>query len=71
MNHAVVDAKYCKGCMRCLDVCPKNCLEMSQKGNDMGYKYAMFKNGAECIACGLCYTVCPDVAITVYKEVKE
>ena len=51
--------------------CPKDCLELSGKTNDQGYEYMAFKDNADCIGCGICYTVCPDVAITVYKKVKE
>ena len=60
MSHAVVDKHYCKGCQRCMANCPKDCPE-----------YMAFKDNADCIGCGICYTVCPDVAITVYKKVKE
>ena len=68
MSHAVVDKHYCKGCQRCMANCPKDCLELSGKTNDQGYEYMAFKDS---IGCGICYTVCPDVAITVYKKVKE
>ena len=71
MTHAVVDKNYCKGCLRCIEVCPKDCLGFSGLTNQHGYDYVEFKEGSPCIACGLCYTVCPDVAITVYKEVAD
>jgi len=51
-----------------MDVCPKGCFEHSGKANESGYNYIVFKEGSPCIACGMCYTVCPDVAISVYKD---
>lgn len=71
MSHVVVDKYYCKGCQRCMANCKKGCLELSGKTNDQGYEYIVFKEDADCIGCGLCYMVCPDVAITVYKDAKE
>ena len=68
MNHAVVDKKFCKGCLRCVEACPKGCLDLSGLTNDQGYDYVAFQENAPCVACGLCYLVCPDVAITIYKD---
>lgn len=71
MSHVVVDKYYCKGCQRCIANCKKGCLELSGLTNDQGYEYVKAKDDSECVACGICYLVCPDVAITVYKDVKE
>ncbi|NYB74682.1 4Fe-4S binding protein [Sedimentibacter hydroxybenzoicus DSM 7310] len=68
MSYSVVDKNYCKGCLRCISVCPKECLGLSGRTNDGGYDYVEFKEGSPCIGCALCYMVCPDVAITVHKE---
>jgi len=67
MAHAEVDPKYCKGCLRCVEVCPKDCLNLSGLSNDSGYDYVEFNEEAQCVGCGLCYMVCPDCAITVFK----
>ncbi len=67
MARVNVDAHYCKGCLRCVDVCKKECLGPSGLSNASGYDYVEVKEGKECVACGLCYMVCPDVAITIYK----
>ena len=68
MNHVIIDPKYCKGCLLCLDACKFGCLELSGKTNDAGFKYVRFIDGSNCKGCLSCRTVCPDVAITVYKE---
>lgn len=67
MAYVEVDSRYCKGCLRCIDACKKECLGLSGLSNSSGYDYVEFKEGTDCVGCGLCYMVCPDVAITVYK----
>ena len=57
MTHAVVDKNYCKGCLRCIEVCPKDCLGLSGLTNQHGYDYVEFKEGSPCIACGLCLSL--------------
>ncbi|MCX5781879.1 MAG: 4Fe-4S binding protein [Elusimicrobia bacterium] len=57
----------CKGCTLCVGVCPKNCIEMSNTFNKVGYHYAKFVKEKECTGCGFCYQICPDVCIDVYK----
>lgn len=70
MSYSVVDPKYCKGCLRCVGVCPKKCLTLSGNTNSAGYDYVEFRAGAEtdCTGCALCRLVCPDIAITVNKD---
>ncbi len=57
----------CKGCHYCVEACPKECVTPSGEFNEAGYETVKF-NEADCIACGSCYTVCPDYAIEVEKE---
>ena len=70
MSYTEVNPRYCKGCQRCISVCPKKCLELSGKSNDSGYNYVQFVQEAEadCTGCAMCRQVCPDIAITVHKE---
>ncbi len=57
----------CKGCHYCIDVCPKKVISLSGELNDKGYETVKFDTSG-CIACGSCYTVCPDYAITIIKR---
>ena len=41
---------------------------MADRINSHGYHPAEVTDQDECISCGLCAQMCPDVVITVYKE---
>lgn len=65
-----VVSHLCKGCGLCIEHCPQNVIEFSDKFNEMGYKYAQYK-GLGCTGCGICFYACPEPgAIKVYKKVK-
>jgi len=66
-----IDAERCKGCGLCVEVCPKNVLEISQKVNTKGYFPAHQARPEDCIFCALCCTMCPDVAITIQEVAEE
>jgi 2-oxoglutarate ferredoxin oxidoreductase subunit delta len=66
----LVDKDRCKGCGLCVDVCPKNVLEISNGINAKGYFPAYQARPEDCIFCALCCTMCPDVAITI-SEIEE
>jgi len=53
----------------CFVTCPKKIIKASAKINARGYHYAEVeeKDQAACIACKMCYDICPDVAITIEK----
>jgi len=69
MSRVVIDKQKCKGCLLCIDVCPKNMLEVDKNINKSGYYPARFKEEKnECIGCAICAQRCPDIAIKeVYK----
>ncbi len=59
-------SEYCKGCELCVHACPSGNLSLSEQLNRKGYHPAVFKfEGTHglCSACGICYWVCPDMAI--------
>ncbi len=68
MGKVVIDATYCKGCGYCIRVCPKGALHFGEKRSIHGNKCAEQIEGSECVACKSCGLVCPDAAITIYKN---
>jgi len=63
-----IDKERCKGCRLCINACPKKVIRLSNTFNSKGYHPVEFNNSeGECTACGFCYLMCPDTAITVYR----
>ena len=69
MGRVVLDSERCKGCLLCVDVCPKKLLKKSDKFNSKGNSFVCFEDAkAECSGCALCAKRCPDLAIVeVYR----
>ncbi len=66
-----VVSHLCKGCGLCIEHCPQDCIEFTEKFNELGYKYAAY-TGEGCTGCGICFYCCPEPgAIEVYKKVRE
>jgi 2-oxoglutarate ferredoxin oxidoreductase subunit delta len=66
--------ELCKGCELCVYACPSGNLTMSPSFNGKGYHPAVFSyNGTRgpCTACGICYWVCPDFAVSEIKRLKQ
>ena len=59
---------WCKGCNLCIDRCPVDALEESDKLNRRGIRPPKLKEKNECNYCRLCELICPDFAITVIPE---
>ena len=59
----------CTGCTACMNICPKNAIEM--KTDEEGFTYP-FINKEKCIKCKLCENVCPNVkSISTKSNVKS
>ncbi|MDP1676068.1 MAG: ferredoxin family protein [Bacteroidota bacterium] len=66
----IIATEICKGCELCIASCPQESLGLSTSINRKGYRYAtLLRNN--CTGCVNCALVCPDSAITVYREIKS
>ncbi len=69
-----IDQELCKGCLLCVDACPKGLIECSSRLNSKGYYPAIFrekgmkKERRQCTGCCICAVFCPEIAIEVYRE---
>lgn len=72
MSKLVIDEGRCKGCALCTIACSKGLLKLGDHLNQYGYLAVEMVPGreAECTACALCAQMCPDVAITIFREAK-
>ena len=64
------DVETCKGCELCIEACPQESIQLSQRINAQGYHYAVLIKD-NCTGCTNCALVCPDAVITVYRETKK
>lgn len=53
----------CKGCGYCIDFCPRQVLEFSEKFNVKGYHPPEVTRQEECANCRYCEIICPEFAI--------
>jgi 2-oxoglutarate ferredoxin oxidoreductase subunit delta len=61
----------CKGCGFCIEFCPVDALEESEKLNAKGVHPPKLKSEDACIGCGLCERICPDFAVHLEKKESE
>lgn len=65
MNSIKIDTKKCKACYLCIEVCPKGLIKKGSNANSLGHFPVEFDDPEhKCIACAMCATRCPDLAIT-------
>ena len=59
---------YCKGCELCIDSCPQDVMSLDMgRLTSKGYHPVMLvKDG--CTGCAICALICPEAALTVYRE---
>ena len=62
---------WCKGCNICIDRCPVDALEESDKLNRRGIRPPKLKEKNECNYCRYCELICPDLAITVIPDKED
>lgn len=59
----IVIVDRCKGCVFCVEYCPRDVLEMSASFNHKGYHFPEVAKTGECLNCNLCEMICPEFAI--------
>ena len=57
----------CKGCGFCVEFCPREVLENSEKFNRKGYHPPKVVQPDKCNTCDTCEMICPDFAIFTVK----
>ena len=64
----VVDENLCKACELCIESCPQHVIALDDDViNPRGYPPGI-SIAEGCTGCGICAIVCPEAAITVYRE---
>jgi 2-oxoglutarate ferredoxin oxidoreductase subunit delta len=68
MGRIEIDETRCKGCGLCTTACHLKLIALSTEINALGFTPAVATNPERCTGCALCAELCPDVAITVFKD---
>lgn len=55
-----LEAEYCKGCLRCIDACPKDCIAQGVEINPATGVVPVLLDLEHCNGCGLCIQACPE-----------
>ena len=67
MANVTFNKEACKGCLLCVESCPKRIIALSKGINSKGYNYVEVKEQDKCIGCASCARMCPDCVITVER----
>lgn len=63
-----INKEICKECLLCIYFCPKGHIVPTKEYNFYSYHPVGTNEEHECTGCGICATICPEVAIEVYRE---
>jgi 2-oxoglutarate ferredoxin oxidoreductase subunit delta len=64
-----IDERFCKGCELCVEACPQKVLALDPGSiTSKGYHPVHLTAAVGCTGCAVCALVCPEAAITVYRE---
>jgi 2-oxoglutarate ferredoxin oxidoreductase subunit delta len=68
MSRIAIDKTRCKGCGLCTIACPHDLVRIADRFNVKGYRPAECVDpDGSCTGCANCATMCPDIAIKVYR----
>ena len=68
MGRIEINELRCKGCGLCTTACHLKLISLSTEINTLGFTPAVTTSPERCTGCALCAELCPDVAITVFKD---
>ena len=57
----------CKGCMLCIEACPKKIITLGSDLNAKGFRPAQVLEMDKCTGCASCAIMCPDCVIEVER----
>jgi len=66
----VVDENLCKACELCIAACPQHVIGLNMDVITPRGFHPAYLAKDDCTGCGICALVCPEAAITVYREKK-
>ena len=68
MAKLTISTESCKGCGLCVDVCPKQLLEIAKDIiNSKGHHPVRLTDEEACVGCASCAMMCPDCIIKVER----
>ncbi|MCK9571824.1 MAG: 4Fe-4S dicluster domain-containing protein [Candidatus Omnitrophica bacterium] len=67
MAKIIIHQEKCKGCLLCVNFCPRKLIRKSAKLSKQGTNFVEFIAGGQCLGCSQCALVCPDCCIEVIK----
>ena len=69
-SYILIEKEKCKACHYCIAVCPREIIGLSKDINRFGVNYAepIEEKAHECTGCKSCAIMCPDIAISVYRN---
>ena len=68
IEHIEISGNLCKGCDICIEFCPTDVFDRSDKLNRRGYYIPVVARMEDCTVCRLCDLMCPEMAIIIVEE---
>lgn len=63
-----INENLCKGCDICIEFCPTDVFQKSDKLNRKGYYVPIVARVENCTDCRICDLLCPELAIVITSE---
>ena len=60
-----INENLCKGCDICIEFCPTDVFEKSDKLNCKGYYLPVIAREEDCTGCLLCELMCPEFGLVI------